>query len=140
MLAAGAAYLVFTALHPQAQLELSDLLRGLTGQAVVSTHSAHLVTAVDPRSIRLVRRTVEGLRVTDFNPVEGSLIRARHAVFHREEMEKLKRMVERPFGELLFASIVVVGDGATERALLPVLIRQCSALRRPECPWSIPAA
>lgn len=38
-------------------------------------------------------------------------------------MEKLKRLVERPFGELLFASAVVIGDGATERAFLPPVIR-----------------
>ena len=42
---------------------------------------------------------------------------------HVEEMEKLRRLVERPFGELLFASAVVIGDGATERALLPPLVR-----------------
>ncbi len=110
-------------LHPQAHFELSDLLSGLTGQAVVSTHSAHLVTSVDPRSIRLVRETAGGLRVIDFHPVDGSPIRGRQPGFHQEEMDKLKRTVERPFGELLFASAVVVGDGATERAMLPVLIR-----------------
>jgi len=38
-------------------------------------------------------------------------------------MEKLRRMVERPFGELVFASAVVLGDGATERALIPPLAR-----------------
>ena len=39
------------------------------------------------------------------------------------EMEKLKRLVERPFGEVLFASAIVLGDGATERAFLPIVIR-----------------
>ena len=38
-------------------------------------------------------------------------------------MEKLKRQVERPFGELLFANAIVIGDGATERAFLPVMLR-----------------
>ncbi|WP_240691976.1 hypothetical protein [Arthrobacter sp. CAU 1506] len=38
-------------------------------------------------------------------------------------MEKLRRLVERPFGELLFSSCVVIGDGATERAFLPVALR-----------------
>ena len=40
-----------------------------------------------------------------------------------EEMEKLRRQVERPFGELLFANAIVIGDGATERAFLPVMLR-----------------
>jgi putative ATP-dependent endonuclease of the OLD family len=111
-------------LHPQAQLELSELLESLTGQAVVSTHSAHLVTVVDPESIRLVRQTPESLRIVDFHPTESAgAVRTRRPELHVEEMEKLKRTVERPFGELLFSSVIVVGDGATERALLSPLIR-----------------
>ena len=39
-------------------------------------------------------------------------------------MEKLKRLAERPFGDLLFASAIVVGDGATERAFLPVVLHE----------------
>lgn len=31
--------------------------------------------------------------------------------------------MERPFGELLFASAVIIGDGATERALIPPVLR-----------------
>lgn len=38
-------------------------------------------------------------------------------------MEKLKRLVERPFGDLLFAKAIVVGDGATEKAFLPPVLR-----------------
>jgi len=38
-------------------------------------------------------------------------------------MEKLKRLAERPFGEILFSSVIVVGDGATERGFLPPLLR-----------------
>ena len=38
-------------------------------------------------------------------------------------MERLKRQVERPFGELLFTNAIVIGDGATERAFLPVMLR-----------------
>jgi len=40
------------------------------------------------------------------------------------EWEKLKRSVERPFGEVLFAHAIVVGDGASERGFLPHLLRQ----------------
>jgi len=35
----------------------------------------------------------------------------------------VKRLVERPFGEVLFASAIVIGDGGTERAFLPPLFR-----------------
>jgi hypothetical protein len=44
-------------------------------------------------------------------------------------MEKLKRLAERPFGELLFASAIVVGDGATERGFLPPLLRHCLGVK-----------
>jgi len=44
-------------------------------------------------------------------------------------MEKLRRLIERPFGELLFSSAVVIGDGATERSFLPPLIRQALGIR-----------
>lgn len=115
-------------LHPQACLELSALLSSLRGQVVVSTHSAHLVSAVAPQSIRLIRpHEVAGdTRVFDLGPSrsdDGSVHRALRPATHVEEMEKLRRLVERPFGELVFASVLVLGDGATERAFLPIAIR-----------------
>ena len=72
------------------------------------------------------------MNIVDLNPIDGSEdnpIRARRPSMHRSEMEKLRRLVERPFGELLFASLVVIGDGATERALLPRLIREAHPTR-----------
>lgn len=113
-------------LHPQAVLELSDLLMKLPGQVIASTHSSHLVTSVEPRCIRLLRQGVENVTVIDLGPAPSdneSRHRALRPSTHVAEMEKLKRLVERPFGELLFASAVVIGDGATERAFLPPVIR-----------------
>ena len=115
-------------LHPQAQFELPMLLDHIQGQVIVSTHSTHFVSVVDPRSIRLLRRSGTSTTVVDLRPAEaddGSAPRGRRPSMHVEEMEKLRRLVERPFGELLFASAVVIGDGATERALLPPLSPQC---------------
>jgi putative ATP-dependent endonuclease of OLD family len=113
-------------LHPQASLELGDLLAGLRGQKVVTTHSAHLITAVPPSSIRLLRTDGGNLRVVDLGPIPGgdaSIPRAFRQDTHTAEWEKLKRQAERPFGELIFASAIVIGDGATERAFLPLVIR-----------------
>ncbi|WP_131814442.1 ATP-dependent nuclease, partial [Mycolicibacterium fortuitum] len=113
-------------LHPQATYELAHLLSSLRGQKVVSTHSAHLVSTVDPRAVRLLRGKSPAVSVIDLGPAD-SAADAPHRVFrpdlHTAEMEKLKRLVERPFGELVFAKAVVVGDGATERAFLPVVVR-----------------
>lgn len=113
-------------LHPQAQFELPELLDQIRGQIVLSTHSSHLVSVVEPRTIRVLQQSENGITVVDLRPAadeEGTLPRPRRASMHVEEMEKIKRSVERPFGELLFASAVIVGDGATERALLPPLVR-----------------
>lgn len=112
-------------LHPQASLELAGLLASLPGQVIASTHSPHLVTAVEPRTIRLIRQA-DGTRVIDLGPAQSDApgtLRAFRPSTHVQEMEKLKRLVERPFGELLFGSAIVIGDGATERAFLPVALR-----------------
>ncbi len=113
-------------LHPQAQFELDGLLTGVRGQVVASTHSTHLVSVVDPRSIRQLHRERHGIRIVDLRPAAtdgGARHRALRPTRHHDMMEKLRRMVERPFGELMFASAIVLGDGATERALLPPVLR-----------------
>ena len=117
-------------LHPQAQFELPSLLERIRGQVVVSTHSAHLVSVVEPRSLRILRRSDAGICVVDLRPTDDSSDdRARRPSMHLEEMERLRRMVERPFGEVVFASAVVLGDGATERALIPPLARHSLGTR-----------
>ena len=113
-------------LHPQAAMELAALLGSLQGQKVVTTHSAHLITSVDHSSVRLLRTGKANIEVIDLGPA-SSLATATHRAFrpdlHADEIEKLKRLVERPFGELIFATAMVLGDGATERAFLPAVIR-----------------
>ena len=117
-------------LHPQAQFELPSLLTRIRGQVIVTTHSAHLVSEASPRSLRLLRTDAGRIRVIDLHPTdEQSSARARRPSLHRKEMETIRRTVERPFGELVFASAVVLGDGATERALIPPLARHCHGSR-----------
>jgi putative ATP-dependent endonuclease of the OLD family len=113
-------------LHPQAQAELPELFSSIPGQKIISSHSPHLVTIIEPRQVRVLRSGSGGLRIADFaEDRSGSpgTIRVRRPDQHFEEMEKLKRLVERPFGELIFADVIVMGDGATERAFLPQVIK-----------------
>jgi hypothetical protein len=119
-------------LHPQASLAVVELLKSIRGQLVVSTHSSHIVTAVEPRAIRLISTDSASTRVVDLGPSSGgepTVHRALRPDSHVEEMEKLRRFVERPFGELLFASAIVIGDGATERAFLPSVIRHALGIK-----------
>lgn len=111
-------------LHPQACFDLVALLERMSGQVVVSTHSSHLVTVAPTEALRLVRQEGDGTVLRSLHPIDGEPTTpgALRVGFAAVEWEKLKRLVERPFGELLFASAVVVGDGASERGFLPHLM------------------
>ena len=112
-------------LHPQACFDVGALLHAVPGQVVASTHSSHLVTVVPTKSLRLVR-CVDGKTILqDLSPVDGenTTPAALRLGVSAVEWEKLKRSVERPFGEVLFAHAIVVGDGASERGFLPHLLR-----------------
>ena len=97
-------------LHPHAVLGLKTLLDRLPGQRIVSTHSSQLVADVDPRCVRLLRRSGESIRVLGLPPETAKRI------------AQFRRFVERPFGEIIFARAIVLCDGNTERCVLPVLL------------------
>ena len=117
-----------THLHPHAVIEVATLLEADGRQVVATTHSPLLATSVAPVSIVLVRRTLEGAYSTvGFGPADDGADdsrRTKQPALYASEMEKLTRQVERPFGDLLFARAIVVGDGATERAFLPPVLRE----------------
>lgn len=98
-------------LHPQAQVALSRVIEAIPGQRLISTHSPQLASVADLSSIRLLRRV--GVNISVRTPTGLSA----------EDLVKVRRLVERPYGEVLFARLVVIGDGATERAGLPVFAR-----------------
>ena len=114
-------------LHPHAISEVAKLLERGPRQVVATTHSPLLATSVAPAALLLVRHApTDGHRVVDFGPAEHEERdprRTKMPRFYEEEMEKLTRLAERPFGDLLFANAIVVGDGSTERAFLPPVLR-----------------
>lgn len=117
-------------LHPHAVYELPLLLENQKHQVIATTHSSQLATVVNPRTIKLIREPSTGTHgkhsIVDLAPVEeadNNTPRLRRPELYDSEMEKLKRLVERPFGDLLFARAIVIGDGATERAFLPPVLR-----------------
>lgn len=116
-------------LHPQAQQDLPVLLSSIPGQVIVSTHSSHLVTAVEPRVLRILKAIGSNISVRTLKLGETQSTRLNNQETYESEIEKVKRLVERPFGEILFASVIVIGDGATERAFLPPFIRSSLGYR-----------
>jgi len=113
-------------LHPQAQFELPGLVNTIIGQKILTTHSAHIASVVDPRCIRLVRPDGDRIQIRDLKSFLTTEVEAvpEASGTGLGELERLKRSIERPFGELLFATAVVIGDGATERGFFPSIIRE----------------
>ena len=99
-------------LHPQAQLALMGIIGQMSGQRVVTTHSPQIAAEADVRTIRLFRSSDAGIMVSGASSLTG------------EEQIKLRRLAERPHGQVLFSRLVIIGDGATERAALPVFARR----------------
>lgn len=97
-------------LHPQAVFALRNLLDRLPGQRIVSTHSSQLVADANPRSVRLIRRSTESIKVLRLPPETA------------KRVAQFRRFVERPFGEVIFARAIVLCDGSTERYVLPILL------------------
>lgn len=97
-------------LHPQAVFALRNLLDRLPGQRLVSTHSSQLVADANPRSVRLIRRSASSIRVLSLPPDTA------------KRVLQFRRLVERPFGEIIFARALVLCDGSTDRYVLPTLL------------------
>ncbi len=97
-------------LHPQATSALQSLLDRLPGQRVVSTHSPQLVAQVDPRDVRIFRRSGTDVEVLGLPPETA------------KRAAQFRRFVERPFGEVMFARAIVLCDGTSERCTLPILL------------------
>jgi putative ATP-dependent endonuclease of OLD family len=98
-------------LHPQAQIAVAGLIDRMPGQRIVTTHSPQLAGEADLRNVRILRRTGAGVDVRVASALET------------EDVIKVRRLAERPFGQTLFARLVLIGDGATERASIPVFAR-----------------
>lgn len=97
-------------LHPQAVFALRNVMDRLPGQRIVSTHSSQLVADAHPRSVRLIRRSPDAIRVLGLPPATA------------KRVAQFRRFVERPFGEIIFARAIVLCDGSTERCVLPALL------------------
>lgn len=99
-------------LHPQAQSAVARLIDEIPGQKVVSTHSPRVAHEAELESLRFFRRQGHRIRICQIR-----------REYTHEQLVKVRRFVQRRLGEALFARLVVLGDGATERQALPVFGR-----------------
>ena len=92
--------------------QVEDLTGGNRAQAVVSSHSASILSRVDPSQVR-------HFRLSHAN--RTSLVRAIYLPEGPEEESKFVREAVRAYPELYFARFVVLGEGASEEVVIPYL-------------------
>lgn len=92
--------------------QLQELTKGPQAQAIVASHSASILARIDPMDIRYFRLDpVNRLTQVKEIPIQSS----------PEEDAKFIREAVRAYPELYFARFVVLGEGASEEVVLPLL-------------------
>jgi len=101
-------------LHPQAQRAAFQLASTIPAQRIVSTHSPYIVEGVEVFNLRHFLRSGAAATVKWVDRTTGG-----SSTFTNEELEKLRRFLQRRHGEVLFARLVVLFEGDTEDAAMP---------------------
>lgn len=92
--------------------QIEDLTLGPRAQAVVSSHSASILSRVEPEQVRHFR----------LDPAERTArVRPIRLPAGQEEAAKFIREAVRTYPELYFARFAVLGEGASEEVVLPRL-------------------
>lgn len=100
-------------LHPSAIRALWVLVRGFTGQKLISTHSGELLAETDVHDIRRLARTRNGIEAFQ---VPSDLLSP-------EETRKFNYHIRQARGELLFARCWLLVEGETESWVYPAAAR-----------------
>ena len=100
-------------LHPSAIRALWELIRGFTGQKLISTHSGELLAETDVCEIRRLTRTEQGIQA----------FRVPSDLLSPEETRKFNYHIRQARGELLFARCWLLAEGQTESWVYPAAAR-----------------
>lgn len=114
-------------LHPQAQRELFASLKDLSqadNQVLLTTHSSSFVNLEDHKSIVIVHKN-------DFE--EGtSVVQCNEELYHEEDERRLfalQLLINPERSEAFFAKKVIIVEGATDKAVLPLLAKQLNIFK-----------
>lgn len=99
-------------LHPQAQRAIFRETLALPGQRIVSTHSPYVAGQASIRQLRHFKRTGPDTVITKLDPSSSSL--------NDDDLRKIEQNVMITRGELLFARAIILFEGQTEEAALPI--------------------
>jgi putative ATP-dependent endonuclease of OLD family len=105
-------------LHPQAQRAMFTLIERMSGQRIVSSHSPLVTSHVSLTDIAVMRHTDGAVRAfqLDRGVLEPPGLSA-------DDREKLERLLLRRHSECLFARLVILVEGDTEEAAIPIFAR-----------------
>ncbi len=100
-------------LHPSAIRALWEVIKGFTGQKLISTHSGELLAETDILGICRLARTSDGIKA----------FRVPRCYLCEEEKRKFNYHIRRARGELLFARCWLLVEGETETWVYPAAAR-----------------
>lgn len=94
--------------------QVQEVAAGSNAQAIVSSHSPSILARVDPSGVRHFRLNM-GSRCSE--------VRQINLPVGDEDASKFIREAVRAYPELYFARYVILGEGATEEVVLPLLAK-----------------
>jgi len=97
-------------LHPHAQRALYNQVQAMPAQVVVSTHSSYFASQAKLGQLRQFRK--EG--------VESKVCSLDTSKLSRDDVQKLENRIMVTRGDLLFSSALLLFEGETEEAALPI--------------------
>jgi putative ATP-dependent endonuclease of OLD family len=97
-------------LHPNAQRTLYGQLKGFSGQKIISTHSPYIVSQTDLSELRHFYKMKDRAEVVQVDVT----------ALKKEEVQSIHNYMIYSRGEVLFSKIIIMVEGETEEALLPI--------------------
>ncbi|WP_061291895.1 ATP-dependent nuclease [Azotobacter vinelandii] len=94
--------------------QVEEIATGCNAQAIVSSHSPSILARVDPSGVRHFRLNLHS-RCTEVRQISLPA--------GDEDASKFIREAVRAYPELYFARYVILGEGATEEVVLPLLAK-----------------
>ena len=101
-------------LHPHAQRALYSQVQAMPAQVVVSTHSSYFASQAGLGQLRLFRK----------DGVVGTVCSLDTSILSRDDVQKLENRIMVTRGDLLFSSALLLFEGETEEAALPIFAKR----------------
>lgn len=101
-------------LHPHAQRALYSQVQAMPAQVVVSTHSSYFASQAGLGQLRLFRK----------DGVVSTVCSLDTSILSRDDVQKLENRIMVTRGDLLFSSALLLFEGETEEAALPIFAKR----------------